>query len=347
MRYLPLILTLLFPLSAFGLSEGTGLKFSAAVDLLGQFGAKDQVAYPRRFEPREAEFGVYGPIDHRFDGALFFAAHNEKGVYNLELHEAYLASGKLVQNLRLKAGKFFLGVGRLNQLHRHDWPFVNAPKAHRTFFDEEAVADSGVEASYLLGFLPIFTELTAGLTSGWTYGHEHNQGSRPIQPIHTFRAANFFPLGETGGLQTGLNYLGHHHRQDGRRRIFGLDLVAKWQKGAVTTWLLQSEIYRRNLRPPGAALEQALGGYLYLQRHLKGALFGGLRIDGYTLQSSPEKNLDYSLVPTLTYRHSEFALFRTAFQWDFEHRDHRRSKVNQVAQVQAVFFLGDHPSHDF
>lgn len=347
MKLLAILFPFFLPLSAFALAEGTGLKFSAAGDLVGNIGSKNQTTYPRRFDLREAEFGLYGPIDHNFDGTLTFAAHNEDGAYNLEVHEAYLSAKGLLPNLRLKAGKFFLGVGRLNQFHRHDWPFVAAPKSHRTYFDEEAAGDTGLQGDYLLSFLPIFTELTLGVTNGWTFGHAHNQGEKPIQPTHYARIANFFPLGETGGLQTGLNYLGRNARNGGQTKLFGTDLTAKWRENGVVNWLLQSELWGRNLRPVGGNLERTYGGYLYAQKNLFDRVDLGLRFDGYTLDTSPTRNLDYSLLTNVNFRHSEFALFKASYQLDYEKRAHQDSQVNRVLQIQAVFLLGDHPSHDF
>ena len=342
------LLFLLFTQPAFALGEGTGLKINAAADLTGQFGATNQSQYPSRFEPREAEINIYGPIDHSFDGVAAFAAHRSDGEYHLEVHELYLSSAKLVPNLRLKAGKFFLGVGRLNQIHRHDWPFFNAPKMQREFFDQEAAADSGVQANYLFSFLPVYTELGVGLTSGWTFGHSHSAGEKPVHPTHYVRLQNFFPFGESAGLQTGLNYLGTATRADGERKIYGVDLVAKWNRAGVTTWLLQGEVFRRTLRSYSTGEnDKHLAGYVYGQRHITGGLFGGLRLDGFDVQSSPTKAFDYSVVPTLTYKHSEFALFRAAYQLDYEKRPGSDRLANRVAQVQAVFFLGDHPTHDF
>lgn len=342
------LLFLLFTQPAFALGEGTGLKINAAADLTGQFGAINQSQYPSRFTPREAEINIYGPIDHSFDGVAAFAAHEEDGEYKLEVHELYLSSSKLVPNLRLKAGKFFLGVGRLNQIHRHDWPFFNAPKMQREFFNEEAASDSGVQANYLFSFLPVYTDLGVGVTSGWTFGHSHNAGEKPVRPTHYARLGNFFPLGENGGLATGLNYLGNATRTDGDRRFYGVDLTAKWSDAGVTTWLFQGELFRRTLRSfTTGETDKHLAGYVYAQRHITGGLFGGLRFDHYDFQSSPTKAIDYSVVPTLTYKHSEFALFRAAYQWDYEKREASNHNVNKVAQVQAVFFLGDHPSHDF
>jgi hypothetical protein len=339
---------LLFLLSsnAFAIAENTGLKLGAAADVVGFFG-KDQSTYPRRLDIREVEFNFYGPIDHGFDGLLSFATHNEDGTYHLELHEAYLASSKLLPNLRLKAGKFFLGIGRLNQVHRHDWPFLSTPKMQSLYLNEEAAVDTGVQANYVLPFLPFFTELSLGLTNGWTFGHSHNQGTRPKQPTHYVRFSNFLPLGENGGLQLGTNYLGRNSREDGRLQLFGFDIVAKWKESAITNWLLQAELFGRNLRPINARLERSFAGYLYTQKHLSGNFYGGLRFDAYSLDTSAEKNIDYSIIPTLSYKHSEFSLFRAAYQWDFEKRSHRDSLMNRVAQIQFVYFLGDHPSHDF
>lgn len=350
MRYFacPLLLAaLLYAPRAHAVAENTGLRLSAAADLVGSFFAKDEAAYPRRFDLREAEFGVYGPIDHGFDGALFFAAHNEAGKYSLEVHEAYLASSRLIPNVRLKAGKFFLGVGRLNQFHRHDWPFITPPNSHATYFDEEAAADTGAQANIVFPFLPVYTDLTLGLTNGWTFGHSHVQGNKPFQPTHYARIGNFFSVGETGGLQTGLNYLGRNARQEGRLQLFGLDVAGKWREAGQLRWLVQSELWGRNQRPLSGVLERSYGGYFYGQRQVKGPVHFGLRLDGYTIDTSPVRNLDYSLVGNLVYQHSEFAQFKAAYQTDWEKRDHRDSQVNRVVQLQAVFLLGDHPAHDF
>jgi len=331
----------------FALAENTGLKFSAATDLTGSFHSKDENVYPRRFDVREAEFGVYGPIDHGFEGTLFFAAHNESGEYNLEVHEAYLTSSKLLPNTRFKVGKFFLGIGRLNQFHRHDWPFISTPKAHEIYFAEEAASDTGLQSNILFPFLPIYTELGLGITNGWTYGHSHNQGTKPIQPTHYLHLVNFFSTGENGGLQTGLNYLGRNSRDDGRMNIFGIDLTAKWRKNTIVDWLLQTEWYGRNLRPVGGSLERSFGGYFYTQKNIFGPLNFGIRLDGYTIDTTQNKNLDYSIVPTLSYRYSEFSQFKTSYQLDYEKREHKNSIVSYAIQIQAIFLLGDHPSHDF
>src|SRR5690606_122720 len=96
------------------------------------------------------------------------AAHSEDGTYLFEVHEAYLKSSKLLNRVRMKLGQYFLGIGRLNRFHRHDWPFTLVPKVHSTFFDSngEGVVDTGVEVSWLIP-ASFFLEWTLGITNGW------------------------------------------------------------------------------------------------------------------------------------------------------------------------------------
>ena len=108
-----------------------GLKTSVAVDLVGSFPIGDETSSAQyqskeSFKLRSAEFTFYAPIDPRFDGVLSFAAHPEgsQAYGEPEVHEAYISSAKLLDGFRFKLGQYFLGVGRINQIHQHDWPFI-------------------------------------------------------------------------------------------------------------------------------------------------------------------------------------------------------------------------------
>src|SRR5690606_7614345 len=87
-------------------------------------------------------------------------------------------------------------------VHRHDWPFISAPKVHSEFFDQEGVADSGLEYSVLLP-TPFFLDLTLGATNGWTYGHAHTEGTKPRQPNQYVRLATYTDLPAKGGMEVG------------------------------------------------------------------------------------------------------------------------------------------------
>ena len=126
------LICLVFPIGpAAGASDSGGLKTTVAVDLVGSFPLEEETAAVQyqsneSFKLRSAEFGFYAPIDPRFDGVLSFAAHPEgsQAYGQPEVHEAYVSTNKIVDGMRFKLGQFFLGVGRINQVHQHDWPFI-------------------------------------------------------------------------------------------------------------------------------------------------------------------------------------------------------------------------------
>ena len=204
----------------------TGLQTSLAVDLLADFKLNKESKSSDGFFTREAELSLYGPIDHLFDGVLTMSAHREHGVQMFEVHEASISSSKLLKGFSFRAGQFFLGLGRLNRFHRHDWPFTEAPIVQKKYFDSEGVSDSGLEASYLMP-LDFYLNITAGVTNGWTYGHAHNEGEKPKTPTHYARVSSFLDGDDVYGLALGLNYLGRESSEGEKLELLGLDATLK------------------------------------------------------------------------------------------------------------------------
>ncbi len=302
---------------------------------------------------RVGEIMFYGPLDPTFDANVNFAAHNEDGEYHVEVHEAYVSSSKLIPNSRFKLGTYFLGVGRLNQFHQHDWYFTSAPRVQSEFFDEEGVADSGLEFSTLLP-TNSYWDITVGVTNGYTYGHSHDAGERPRVPTHYIHPVNFVDFGDTGSLQWGLNYLGRTDAEGIQTQLYGLDFVFKQTEGKVTNWLLQSEVWYRNLSNPTEATSEELGAYVYSQWALTERLYAGVRVDlfselsrRFVSDNSKQDNLNYALVPSITFKNSEFALLRATYALDTETYKGESDSTHQRIELQWVAILGAHPAHSF
>lgn len=336
----------------YAVEDGTGLKMSASVDMVGDFKANEGSAAADRFDIREAEILLYAPIDHLFDGLMSAAAHREGGVSMLEMHEAYIGSTKLIPRARFRLGQFFLGIGRLNRFHRHEWPFIFAPKVQQEFFGAEGALDSGGEYS-LLAPLPFFLELTAGVTNGWTYGHSHNEGEKPRKPTHYGRIATYIELPGEGGAQAGVNYLSRTTASGDRMTLAGLDLVAKWRQAGILTFLLQGEGWQRTKKPQLGDEERAVGAYLFPQYALGATVQAGVLLDYYTVPTLKDiagikiVNSESHVVPTITYKASEFSSMRLAYDWSVAKQDRQPDRKNQAIQVQATFMIGAHPAHDF
>lgn len=337
--------------------EGTGLKYSVAGDIVGTLGAKKATTASSdrdRMIGREAELSLYGPVDHLFDAQSSLAAHFEDGESTYEIHELFVSSSKLIPRSRLKLGKFFLGVGKLNRVHRHDWPFTTAPLVQSELFNtKEGADDAGFEYGYLLP-VPFYLDLTVGLTSGFTFGHSHSAGSRPLTPTHYARLATYFDLFSDGGAELGLNYLGRTAGDRTKSDYVGLDVTAKWRDGKTVRFLLQSEVWWRQTKAGNGVIERKLGSYTFPQFGFSPNWLIGLRFDTLSflnktnsLTQQREKNINYWIVPTLTYKASEFSTFRLSYTWKNYRELSQVLSSDRLIELQAIFILGAHPAHDF
>lgn len=342
-------------------ADGSGLAVGVAVDLLGSFNLDRGHEASDALNPREVELSLTAPVDSKFEGVLSLAAHREHGQYLCELHEATLSSSKLLPRSQLRLGQFFLGVGRLNQVHRHDWLFISAPKVHEEFFGSEGVLDSGGEYSYLLP-TALYVNLTLGATNGWVYGHSHCGGEhdhshcggeKPRTPTHYARLGTFFDVKEDMGLALGLNVLSRTAADGTRMQLLGLDAVSKYSPGSFSPFLLQAEAWQRRVSSATGSQELALGAYLYPQLGFSSAYFAGLRLDYFTQASLKDAkgkqlaNYDIDVVPTFTYKSSEFASFKLAYNHKTAYQEHQDAKNHQVLELQSTFILGAHPAHAF
>ena len=333
--------------------QGTGLQTSIAVDAVVEIKADDESSADDRLVIRGTEIAFYGPIDHLFDGMLSLAAHPENGESLFEIHEAFIGSTRLIPRSRFRLGQFFLGLGRLNQIHQHDWPFISAPYIHQFVFnDSEGAIDTGLEYSILMPG-PVFLDVTLGATDGFTYGHSHDAGKKPQHPNYYVHVKSFFNLLDFA-FQPGISYLQRIDHEKRTISLLGLNLTGKKREGKVLRWLFESEFWHQTVRPQSEGeQENTFGFYLYPQYGFNGHWFLGIRGDYFTnlslesLSGAKIKNYRRAIVPTLTYKASEFSTFRLAYT--DEKAVHLKSEKgsNKLLQFQAAFILGAHPAHDF
>lgn len=326
------------------------IQTAAAIDIVGPFNFENSA--DNKFDLRGAEFTFFGPLDPTFDGTLTFAAHNHEGEFHTEVHEAFISSSKLIPSSRIKAGKFFLGVGRLNQFHQHDWAFVSAPRVQSEFFADEGITDSGVQYSVLLP-TDSYWDITLGVTNGYTWGESETPAEKPQVPTHYIHPVNFVDFGEAGSLQWGMNYLGRTDAGGLKTQLYGLDFVFKKMTAKTLDFLFQSEIWYRNANSDETARLEDIGAYFFPQTALSDRLFAGLRLDLFQElarndeNGNAQGNFNYALVPTLTFNNSEFTKFRLAYTYDVRTYEGQSDEVNQMIEVQLIAILGAHPAHSF
>lgn len=333
--------------------DTSGLQISVAGDFLYSQSLNDSSTADDKLLMRGAELSFFAPIDHQFDGVLSAAAHEEAGETFFELHEMVLQSSKLVPRSFIKAGQFFLGVGKLNHHHQHDWSFTRAPYYHEVFFAKEGAIDTGLEYNWLLPTEESWN-LTAAVTSGHRWGHSHTAGAKPKVPTHYMRLSTFLPFTRVNGLEMGGNYLGRKNSQSVHTQLFGFDLTAKWREGKLIRHKILHELWLQQSKAPQQKRQEQLGGYLHYAYGLNEEWTLGSRGDFYkdldkinSLNGKKLNNILYTFSPDLTYSSSEFAKIRTTFSHQFTRQEGSTVQRDTRFELQFVFIIGGHPAHEF
>lgn len=362
------IIGLIFSSLAMAQNNGPQLiNWFAGADIVGTSGAGD-AGLEGEMYVREFEFSAFSQIDQTYQGILTLSYHDEleNEEEHMEIHEAFLFSSKLFHLANVKIGRFFMGFGRLNRFHRHDWIFTDAPMIQKALFGNEGAKDTGFE--YKRNILSLGSTLTLGLTSGSQFNHtnEHNHAEgeehtdeKSQAPTGYLRFAKFYEFSTTKGLEIGLNYISRHDAESFEHKYYGLDLIYKNRVGRYVDFLVQGEVWQRKSKHQENGEEEDvedMGAYLYVekgidQHHGVGVRLDyyepgendneGLELDGLTLEGSHKAvSLSYN------YYNSEFMRTRLTI----EHAEGFAPVMGTDdsytrAFVQFVFNIGAHPAH--
>lgn len=368
-----LLLTILVSMSSSALAKDKQLiNWFAGADIVGTTG-NDDVNLDSDFYVREFEFSAYSVIDHTWSGVLTLASHKESTSKetHVEVHEAFIHSSKLFDLSTVKLGKFFLGFGRLNRFHRHDWAITEAPTVHKAFFGNEGAKDVGAE--YTRNLPGMSSSLTIGVTKGDEFNHNHSHDDssttqeRAKSPTSYVRFAKFYELSTSKGFELGLNYINRVDADKAAMNYSGLDFTFKDRAGKVVKTLIQGEIWAKNTeKEEGTETEKMydIGGYLYFEKGLDQHHAYGVKFDYYKPDNHEEEagsEHDHSidglevdkelrgLGVSYIYTNSEF--MKTRFTVDHV----QGVKVDSDPDVdsftkgtlQFVFSIGAHPAHVF
>lgn len=100
---------------------------------------------PRSFSLGESELAIAANIDPFFRGQATIALTPEN---EAEVEEAFIQTLSLGTGFTLKGGRFFSGIGYMNEQHAHVWDFTDAPLPYKAFFANQLKND-GVQLKWL------------------------------------------------------------------------------------------------------------------------------------------------------------------------------------------------------
>ena len=307
----------------------------------------------------ESELAISANVDDLFFGNVIASIAPEGGI-NIE--EGYFQTTALPAGINVKVGRFFSGIGYLNEQHAHVWDFVDMPLPYRALLGNQ-YNDDGIQLRWLVPS-DQYVELGAELYRGEHFpaGGAANQGhgtytvyvhtGGDVVDSHSWRAGLSHLRAKADGRVSGLDTF------TGDSRIGIADLEWKWSPHGntrETNLKLQMELMRR--RESGSFnatdyLGTQTGGYMqavyqFMPRWRVGMRHDRVRADtpgaalaGSVLDPAGVEPHRSSLM--LDFSNSEFSRFRLQFN-----HDNSQAKAERQWYLQYIMSIGAHGAHLF
>jgi hypothetical protein len=152
------------------------------------------------FSLAETELGFAANIDPWLHGAANISVHPDD---TISVEEAYVQTTSLGNGLSLKAGRFFSGIGYLNEQHSHVWDFVDAPLAYQAFLGNQ-FGDDGVQVRWLAP-TDLFIEAGAEVGRGRSFpGGNNGRNGAGMSALYAHLGGD---VGESSSWRAGLSML--------------------------------------------------------------------------------------------------------------------------------------------
>jgi hypothetical protein len=215
----------------------------------------------RGFSLGESELAISANIDPDWRGTAILSLKPEG---NVEMENAYFQSlGGLGfgNGLSFKGGRFFSGIGYMNEQHAHAWDFADAPLVYKAFLGNQ-LGDDGVQLRWLAP-TDMFLEFGAEAGRGRTFpGADNNKNGVSQGVVFAHLGGD---VGVSNAWRVGLSLLGSspsnrayedvdstaatvNNSFSGKSRLWVADGIWKWApdgNSTVTNFKLQGEYFRR------------------------------------------------------------------------------------------------------
>ena len=154
----------------------------------------------RSFNLDESELTVASNVDPYFFGNVTAAI---QGGNSIDIEEAYFKTLALNNGFTIKGGRFFSGTGYLNEIHSHNWDFVDQPLVYQVFLGGQ-LAQDGVQIRWLAP-ADYFIELGAEAGSGRSFpGTQRNSNSLASEALFAHLGGD---VGDSTSWRLGVSWL--------------------------------------------------------------------------------------------------------------------------------------------
>ena len=353
-----------------------------AIPATGFAMSPNDTGYTHGFSLQESELGLSADIDPQYSGLATFSLAPEGGI---SVENAFVQTSALGNGLNLKFGRFFSGLGYLNEQHSHVWDFVDQPLVYRVLWGNQ-YADDGMQLKWLAPtdmFFEIGGELGRGLNYPGTDQNKNGAGA----------GALFAHIGDDIGIEqswrAGVSLLetrrvdavsnnvpdlpgtpgGVSDSFTGDSRTAGLDFVWKYSpNGNIRERYLkvQSEYFRQyqngtltyditSSNTPGAYSNTQSGWYLQSVYQFMPNWRTGLRYDRLAPGTASvgasiagDVISDYAFIPSrLTWMADYNPSEFSRIRLQLAHDESRQGLTDNQVFVQYIMSLGAHGAHQY
>jgi hypothetical protein len=348
---------------------------------LAGFGLTEDVGPGRRgLSLGESEITLGANVDPLFAGSLTIAYTPENTV---SVEEAYGIATSVGNGIVPKFGRFFSGIGYLNEQHQHAWDFYDAPLAYQAFLGGQYATD-GAQVKWLAP-TDQFLEFGAEIGNGDSFpGSTRNRNGVGAYDVFVHTGGD---IGESHSWRAGLSYLDARAgerdttqfdafgnfagtRFSGKSRVAIADFVWKYAPNGNaldTNFKLQGEYFWRRERgdltydadgsfglPQTSAYASVQnGGYVQGVWQFRPMWRVGLRYDRLN-PGNPDYGANAPFLATPGFRPqrytfmvdwtpSEFSRFRV----QYAHNEIRPDVTDNEWFLQYILTLGAHGAHKF
>ncbi len=260
----------------------------ATYRIAGFMPAGDEVGPGRRgFDLGESELTLSANVDPYFYANLTASITGDD---TIGVEEAFVKTLALPSGLSLKAGRFFSGIGYLNEVHSHAWDFVDQPLVYQAMFGGQ-ISQDGAQLKWLAP-TDLFIELAAETGDGGQYPGTHLVGNGLNGGALFAHVGN--DIGDSASWRAGVSWLS---RRAEDRSFADADANGApvtdaftgrsrtWMADAILKWAPHGNAYLHSLKLQGEYLQRTEDGQLSLasqQQQLAGGYHA--RQSGWYLQ---------------------------------------------------------------
>lgn len=288
----------------------------------------------------EAEVSFQAIVDP-YARADFFLAASPKG---LDVEEGFITFPTLPGGLLAKVGKMKAQFGKVNTMHSHVLPWVDAPLPMVNLLGgDEGLNDSGISVSKLILNPVLFLEATGEVYAGSNdLFTSHKRGNL----TYVGRLRGYRDLTEGTNLDVGTSFAYGHNDvgPDFTTKVYGIDATFRYRplrRAIYRRFIARTELFwsRRDQQPAQA---NAFGAYASGEYQFARRWFAGARYDFSDRAADPSLR-DTSGSLLLTYWPSEFSQVRGQLR----RVNYADGPTANELLFQFLFSIGAHGAHVF